>query len=72
MDEVLMSIEDVAEKFGWSVRHARYLCRIGVLPHVRVGRGRGTYRFRTADIDAYINKDRGGGGDDAPPGNSGN
>ncbi len=60
MDEMLLTVTDVADQFGWTERYVRDLCRGGDLPHVRVGKSRRSIRFRQEDLDAYIEANKRG------------
>jgi len=51
----LLTVQDVAEQFGWSPETVRVKARRGDLPAMKPGGGRTSpYRFRQSSIDAFL------------------
>jgi excisionase family DNA binding protein len=51
VDDVFLTVDEVATMLRLSASGVRRLCRIGELPAVKIGR---VYRLRKADMDAMI------------------
>ena len=60
MGDPLWSSKQVADYLGVSVRSIVRWVEIGILPHYRIGDGKGHYRFRPAEIEAYLEANGGG------------
>ena len=50
----LLTVRDVAELLQLSESSVYTMASAGVLPHLRVGNGRGTIRFRQEDIGQFL------------------
>ena len=50
----LLTVRDVAELLQLSESSVYAMAATGVLPHLRVGNGRGTIRFRQEDIAQFL------------------
>ncbi len=54
----MLTVAEVAKRLAVSTQCVYLLCADGLLPHIRVGRGRGTIRILEADLQAFIQQRR--------------
>lgn len=54
----MLTVAEVAKRLAVSPQCVYMLCADGLLPHIRVGRGRGTIRILEADLQAFIEQHR--------------
>lgn len=54
----LLKAKQVAERLGVSLNSVYQLAAHGILIHHRIGIGRGTLRFKAADVEAYFDSCR--------------
>ena len=53
-DRTLLTVRDVAQRLQLSVALIYSMVSDGSLPGLRVGKGRGSIRFREADVQQYL------------------
>ena len=56
--ECLLTIPEVAQWLGFHPEHVRRLARQGALPAMKAGRGRGSWRFSRAEVEAWLKRER--------------
>ena len=56
MSLTYLTAKQVAEQLNISDRTVRLLCQRRLLPHARIGVGRGTIRIKQADLESYLNQ----------------
>lgn len=50
----LLTVAQLAEKWGWSQQKIRALVKAGEIPHLRFGRRHNTIHFRECALEAWL------------------
>lgn len=51
----LLTLQQAAHQLGYSESHFRKMLRAGIIPCLKVGIGRGSYRVKESDLIAWLN-----------------
>lgn len=58
--QTLLTVREVAAMLRLSEASIYLMATSGKLPHLRVGNGRGSLRFRASEVDDFLDSGRGG------------
>lgn len=57
-NRTMLTVRDVAARLNVSPGCVYRLVSLGVLPHIRIGAGRGTIRVDEADLAAFVEREK--------------